>query len=223
MVFMKISRASCCPDFDESRLWFWTMYPSCVSMMRCFAKLLISFVAMCSISACATHSNLPVLTIDKNNIGVNSVYRLVIGDKLRINVFGEAELSGSYEVDAGGFVPFPLIGNVRAAGLTLGEFQSVLRQKLSDGFLKRPRLTVDITNYRPIYVHGEVRSGGEHPFKMGLKLRDVVALAGGYTYRADEGYVIISRANQHGSFRVMLPSDIAVLPGDNIRIPERFF
>lgn len=175
------------------------------------------------LSGCATHTNLPVLKVGRNDPGVDRVHRLGIGDKLKINVFGESELSGDYEVDASGFIPFPLIGNVKAAGLSVHELQARLQRRLANGYLRRPRITVDITNYRPIYIHGEVRNGGEHPFKTGLKLRDAIALAGGYTYRADEAYVLPSRADRRETYRVMLPSNLRILPGDNIRIPERLF
>jgi polysaccharide export outer membrane protein len=107
--------------------------------------------------------------------------------------------------------------------MTLAEVRSAVTRRLSDGYLKNPKITVEILTYRPIYVHGEVRSGGEFPFKNGLKLRDAIALAGGYTYRANQGYVLLGRNGQSGDVRVSMPSDVLVMPGDNIRIPERFF
>jgi polysaccharide export outer membrane protein len=84
-------------------------------------------------------------------------------------------------------------------------------------------VTVEVAGYRPIYVHGEVRSGGEFAYKTGLRLRDVVALAGGYTYRANQNYVVLSRAGTGQDVQVQLPNDLIVMPGDNIRVPERFF
>lgn len=197
--------------WHQYRRW-WGCLPA--SVITCAALLL---------SGCATGSNLPQLDITKSNVGVTSVYRLGVGDKLKVNVFGETELSGNFEVDAGGRVSFPLIGAVTAAGLSVPDFREALRRKLANGFLKRPRLTVDVINYRPVYVHGEVRSPGEHAFRAGLKLRDIIAIAGGYTYRADETYVILNRAALGQPVRVSLASGLYVLPGDNIRIPERFF
>ena len=184
---------------------------------------LLALLCALFLTACATHTSLPVLDVSRNNIGVDAVYRLGIGDELKIKVFGEPELSGRFQVDAGGNVPFPLIGNIHADGVSVGQFNRRLKKKLSNGFLKHPRVTVDITNYRPIFVHGEVRKGGQHTFKAGLKLRDIVALAGGYTYRADESFVVLNRANSRQAVRVFLPSDLNILPGDNIRVPERFF
>jgi protein involved in polysaccharide export with SLBB domain len=192
-----------------------------------YKTVLLSLVLLAplgvAITGCASHANLPVLEVGRNNAGVDRVYRLEAGDKLTIRVFSETELSGKYEVAANGYVPFPLIGNVEARGLTLGQFRRRLAQRLANGYLKRPRITVDITSYRPIYVHGEVRNGGKHEFKAGLKVQDVVAMAGGYTYRADESFIILNRVGRPGAVRVVLPSNLNVLPGDNIRIPERFF
>jgi len=172
---------------------------------------------------CASHGNLPVLEVGRNNIGVDSVYRLEIGDKLDVKVFGETELSGSYEIGANGYVSFPLIGSVEARGLTLAQFRRRLGGRLGNGYLKHPRVTVDITSYRPIYVQGEVRNGGQHIFKAGLKVPDVIAMGGGYTYRADESFIILHRVGRPGAVRVVLPSNLKILPGDNIRVPERFF
>ncbi len=194
---------------------------------RYFPRYLAGLIFLSALSACSSHSNLPELQVGRQSVGQTShssaAYRLRVGDKLKINVFGEQDLSGAYEVDAGGYVPFPLIGQVRAADTTINQFRTSLQRKLASGYLKNPKLTVDIVNYRPIYVHGEVRKGGEHPYKAGLTVSDTIALAGGYTYRADESYIVLSRANQSKTYRVRLPSRLKILPGDNIRVPERFF
>lgn len=149
-------------------------------------------------------------------------YRLGVGDKLKLNVYGEPDLSGEFVVNALGNVSLPLVGEVKAQGHSLAEFRAALRQRLADGFLKDPKVNVEVVNYRPIYVHGEVRNGGEFQFKNGLKLRDAVAMAGGYSYRANLGYVLVIREGEARELRIDLPSDTPVLPGDNIRIPERF-
>mgnify|MGYP001821339442 CR=1 FL=1 len=185
---------------------------------------LVMTVLLCALVAgCASHANLPVLEVGRHNVGVDRVYRLESGDALKIKIFGETELSGKFTISADGYVPFPLIGNVEARGLTLRQFRRKLAARLSNGFLKHPRITVDITSYRSIYVHGEVRSGGQQQFKTGLKVQDIIAMAGGYTYRADESFIILHRVGRPGAVRVNLPSDLNVLPGDNVRVPERFF
>lgn len=149
-------------------------------------------------------------------------YRLGMGDKLKITVFGEENLSGEFEVNAFGRVSVPLIGEVPAAGRPIAEFRRDVTHRLANGYLKNPRINVDVLNYRPIYVQGEVKSGGEFSYKSGLRLRDAIALAGGYTYRADQSYVDVFREGK-GEFRTSTTSGFTVLPGDNIRVPERFF
>lgn len=150
-------------------------------------------------------------------------YRLGVGDKVRLNVFGEADLSGTFEVGATGQISLPLVGDVQAAGLDVHGLRAAAAQRLSKGYLKQPKITVEVVGYRPIYVHGEVKNSGEFPFKNGLRLRDAIALAGGYTYRANHGFVVLARDGTKTEAQVRLPTDMLVMPGDNIRIPERYF
>lgn len=152
-----------------------------------------------------------------------TAYRLNIGDKVKVVVFGEQELSGTFDVNASGNLAMPLSGEIPARGRTLGEVREAIARRLSQGYLRNPRLSLEIATYRPIYVHGEVRSGGEFAYKTGLRLGDAVAMAGGYSYRANESYVLLRREGEAGELRVALPSPITVMPGDNIRVPERMF
>lgn len=153
---------------------------------------------------------------------IHLIYRLGVGDKLKVSVFGEENLSGQFEVNAFGQVSMPLIGEMPAKGLALNEFRDRVVHRLTEGYLKNPKVAVEILNYRPIFVHGEVKSGGEFQFKNGISLRDAVAMAGGYSYRANQSYLYIGREGEP-DIAVQMPADIPVLPGDNIRIPERFF
>ena len=153
---------------------------------------------------------------------LDRTFRLGIGDKLKITVFGEENLSSQVEINASGAIAMPLVGEVPAKGKSIGELKDHLARKLSEGYLKNPRLNVEVLNFRPIYVHGEVKSGGEFAFKNGLTFRDAVAMAGGYTYRAQQSHLFLVREGGQEE-RLALPSALPVLPGDNIRIPERFF
>lgn len=179
-------------------------------------------VAALMVAACADGGMAPPANFATGPQGLGRVYRLGIGDKLKVAVFGEENLSGPAEVNAFGNVSLPLIGEVPAKGQSIAEFRETVARRLADGYLKNPKVTVEITNYRPIYVHGEVKSGGEFPFKTGLKVRDAIATAGGYTYRANEGYLVIVREGEE-PLKLAMPSNIDVLPGDNIRVPERYF
>lgn len=181
----------------------------------------VAMAAVLLLGACANDGAIAPANFGSPQ-GLGRVYRLSIGDKLKISVFGEENLSGPSEVNGMGNVSLPLIGEVPARGQSLAEFREAVARRLADGYLKHPKVTVEITNYRPVYVHGEVKSGGEFAYKSGLKLRDAIAMAGGFTYRAEEGYVLIVRDGE-APVRLSMAGEAEVLPGDNIRVPERFF
>ena len=183
----------------------------------------VALLAALGLAACSDSSGAPPSpSFATGAKALERTYRLGIGDKLKITVFGEENLSGATEVNAMGQVALPLAGEIPAKGLAINQFRDAVVRRLSDGYLKAPKVTVEITNYRAIYVHGEVKSGGEFAFKPGLTLRDAVAVAGGYTYRADQSEILITREGEQIT-RIPLPSDVPVLPGDNLQIPERFF
>jgi protein involved in polysaccharide export with SLBB domain len=150
-------------------------------------------------------------------------YQLGPGDKVRVIVFNEAELSGEFVVDGSGAVNMPLVGAIEARGATVREFQDRLVVKLRDGYLKDPKVSVEVLNYRPFFITGEVKSGGEYPYKAGLTVQDAVGVAGGYTYRANTKTAYIRRAGQDREQEVQLAQRVPIKPGDSIRIPERFF
>ena len=150
-------------------------------------------------------------------------YRLGSGDKVRVIVFGEQDLSGEFVVGDNGNVDLPLIGSVEARGATVPELQGRIVRKLRDGYLNDPKVSVEVLNYRPFFITGEVKNGGEHPFKAGLTIQDAVGVAGGYTSRAETTYAYLRRAGADREVKVSLTTRVAVSPGDSIRIPERFF
>jgi len=149
-------------------------------------------------------------------------YILGSGDKIRIIVFGEQELSGEFDVSGSGKLSMPLIGQVQAAGLTLAQLESEIATSLSDGYLTNPRVSAEVLNYRPFYIIGEVSKAGQYPYTNGMTVLNAVAVAGGFTYRANSAVVFISR-NGAPEQRFRTTQDLKVLPGDTVRIPERFF
>jgi len=120
-------------------------------------------------------------------------------------------------------VSFPLIGDVPAAGLTIPELQKAIETKLADGYLKEPKVSAEVLNYRPFYILGEVMKPGEYPYTSGLTVLNAVATAEGFTYRADTHKVYIKRATSLGEHEGPLTTATPVEPGDTIRIGERFF
>lgn len=150
-------------------------------------------------------------------------YRLGAADQLRITVFGEPELSGEYVLDGTGTVSLPLVGEVPALNLTVREFQRAVEARYADGYLREPRINAEVLNYRPFYILGEVRQPGEYPYSNGLTVLNAVATAGGFTYRANESVILIKGAEDTQEFRVQLNAATPILPGDTIRVVERFF
>lgn len=151
-------------------------------------------------------------------------YKLGSGDKLKLTVYGENDLGGEYLVDGAGQVQLPLLGQVPAAGMSVHDFETAVGSKfVSEGYLKDPRVSVEVENYRPFYIIGEVKSPGQYPYVNGMNALNAVAMAGGYTYRADDKDVYIRRDG--GAKEQEAPADqtTRINPGDIIRIDERIF
>ena len=149
-------------------------------------------------------------------------YRLGSGDEVRVSVFGEPDLSGQVRVDGRGAVTLPLVGAIDAEALTSAELSEAVALALSEGYLRDPRVTVEVTAYRPYFILGEVTKPGTYPYQDGLTVLNAVATAEGFTYRANERFVFIVRDGEEEERRFVLDSDTPVRPGDTIRIGERF-
>jgi polysaccharide biosynthesis/export protein VpsN len=153
---------------------------------------------------------------------LKTTYTLGSGDRLKITVFREDDLSGEFRVDGSGYISFPLIGEVKARGLTMRQLEESLVNKLLDGYLVDPRISLEVLNYRPFYILGEVKNPGEYEYVSGINLQNAVAMAGGYTHRARQNKAEIRRYNPE---KVIENADhsTVILPGDTITIRERFF
>ncbi len=150
-------------------------------------------------------------------------YRMGSGDKIRVITFGEEALTGEFSIGGSGMVSLPLIGEVKAAGLSVPEFQSQVETKLKEGYLKEPRVSVEVLNYRPFYILGEVEKPDTYPYTNGLTVVNAVATAGGFTYRANTKKVYIKRSDSSVEQEFPLSTSTLVAPGDTIRVGERFF
>lgn len=151
-------------------------------------------------------------------------YELGSGDVIRISVHGEPDLS--FEeirlTDAGTFT-FPFIGEVDANGKTAGEVRNLLVERLKDGYLIDPRVSVSVVNYREFYIAGEVKLPGGYPYQPGLTLDRAIALAGGLTERASTKRMTIVRGSEGSRAEEKATMDTKVRPGDTINIDEGFF
>ncbi len=185
------------------------------SIASLFLALLLGLTAACS-------GNIPPLA---DAPAEPPQYRMVAGDQMRITILDEEALSGQHTVTSEGDISFPLLGDIVAAGKTVGEFRSELVQRLSPDYLVDPRISIEILNYRPVYVLGEVERAGEFKYAPELTVTQAVALAGGYTYRADRSRVFVRRAGQPQEVTYELSSErpVYLSPGDTIRVGERYF
>ncbi|MCJ9429952.1 polysaccharide biosynthesis/export family protein [Kordiimonas marina] len=154
---------------------------------------------------------------------VSARYELGPGDKIRVTVYGEDDLSGEFELDGTGIVAMPLIGPVNIGNKDLDSAEALITQKLADGYLINPRVSIEVLNYRPFYILGEVKKPGSYPYVNGMTVLNAIALASGYTYRANENKITITRRVDGKDQKITVDNTTIVLPGDIIRVPERFF
>ncbi len=172
----------------------------------------------CSTEAPTVRDEAAVLPVESLN-----AYRLGPGDKFKITVFGQTEESGSFEVDNGGSLAYPLLGRVQVQGMTLPALQDYLTTALDKSFIINPRVTIEIQNYRPFFIYGEVQKPGSYPYVSGLTVRRAVAIAGGFSRRARFEPVSVIRESGDRPHKYTAALDVPVLPGDTIEVPRRLF
>jgi len=153
----------------------------------------------------------------------DTAYRLGASDKLRIVVFGEEDLSGEFELDGGGNISYPLIGQIALRGLSIPDAERKLTELLAKDYLQKPQVSVEILNYRPFFILGEVNVPGQYSYVNGMSVLNAVAVGGGFTYRADRDDIKIRRETSDGTEELKATVTTSVLPGDIIEIGERFF
>lgn len=173
--------------------------------------------------AAAPQAELPPPAAGAPAAPVDPDYQLGSGDKVRVTVFGEPTLSGEFFVTGSGQMSLPLLGEIKAAGLNVRQFQEAVETALRNGYLKQPRVSAEVLNFRPFYILGEVSKPGTYPYTSGLTVQNAVATAGGYTYRADKNKVYIKRLGEEKETKMSLTPSTQVSPGDTVRIGERFF
>jgi protein involved in polysaccharide export with SLBB domain len=152
-----------------------------------------------------------------------NAYQLNTGDKLRVTVFGQADLSGDFTVDAGGNVSLPMIQPVPARGRTAAELQTALAAELGRTLLRNPNVSIQIMEFRPFFILGEVQRAGQYPYVNGMTVQSAVAIAGGFTYRANDDIVRITRKQGESLLEMDVKISTLVQPGDTILVKERYF
>jgi polysaccharide export outer membrane protein len=150
-------------------------------------------------------------------------YTLGAGDRLRVIVFGQDALSNTYAVDGAGRIAMPLIGSVPVQGFTVPEVEREITTRLRNGFVREPRVSVEVEAFRPFFVLGEVTNAGQYPFVEAMTARTAVAIAGGFGPRGYQGAVDLTRLIDGVPVTGRVPLDTAVRPGDTITVRERIF
>lgn len=166
---------------------------------------------------CSTVTTAPLPTVDRIE------YRLARGDRLKLDVFREETLSGEYVINDQGCIGLPMAGDISAAGKTLAQLRQELTALLGQQYVRNARISLDVVSYRPIYILGEVQRPGEYGYAEGMSVYGLVAKAGGFTYRANQNAVFIRHGGEPEERAYELTSGAAVLPGDTVRIGQRYF
>ncbi|ESR23287.1 polysaccharide biosynthesis/export family protein [Lutibaculum baratangense] len=181
--------------------------------------LMLCVLLATALAGCAGQTRID----DRFAASLSDPYRLGSGDQLRVVVFGQEGLTNSYLVDAVGNISMPLVGTIPAQGRTPQEIERAVTSALAGGYLRNPSVSVQVETYRPFFILGEVRNPGKFTYVDELTGRRAVAIAGGFTPRAVERQIEISRVVDGVVMEARVPIDYPVLPGDTIRVLERWF
>ena len=144
------------------------------------------------------------------------------GEKLHVLVYDEPSLTGDFIIDPSGFLSLPVIGTMKVSGMTPSQLQEKLVASLQAAHIKNPGVTVEVAEFRPFYIVGEVEKPGAYPYLGGLNIMSAIAIAGGHTYRADQSKVLIQHVGEAVMRSYDLDWPIPIMPGDIIQIPRRY-
>ena len=185
--------------------------------------LLGGLLAGCSVAGTSSEQAFSSYAAVDTRIDRERAYVLAPGDRVRLKVYDDDTLSDDYEVNSTGFVSIPLIGRIKAAGLTTDALEKAIVARMKGNIARDPKINVEIANYAPFYIFGEVKKAGVYPYQPGLTVADAIATAGGLTYRADETAIYLQHPGASASEVTKLNVPTRVRPGDNIRVSERMF
>ena len=154
---------------------------------------------------------------------ITQPYALGAGDRVRVTVFDQEGLTNTYSVDQAGYVAFPLVGAIEARGRTPQQLEGQIADRLRNGFVRDPDVSVEIDRYRPIFVMGEVGAAGQYSYSPGLTAQKAIATAGGFTPRANQANVDVTRDINGKVMTGRVSTSDPLLPGDTIYVRERLF
>lgn len=171
--------------------------------------------ALLVLAACATPRLTPPAALPVAQLILDS------GDQLRITVLDQPDLGGTYTVDEAGMISMPLIGSVAVRGRTAEQLEGAIAAAYRDGYLRNPDVTVAVESFRPVFVMGEVATSGQYAYVAGLTVQQAIAIAGGFTPRANQFTVDVVRRTGNTSVELRLEMLDWVMPGDTITVRQR--
>jgi len=178
-----------------------------------------ALLAALMLSGCSGYRPAP----DGFHKALDEPYRLGAGDRIRVTVFEQESLTNTYSVDQSGYIAFPLVGAVPARGHSAQQIEATLASKLREGYLRDPDVSVEVDRYRPIFVMGEVGAAGQYSYVPGLTVQKAIAIAGGFTPRANQGSADITRDINGKVITGRVRTSDPLLPGDTVYVRERLF
>lgn len=178
-----------------------------------------AILASALVSGCASYRPAPPAF----HKALSQPYMLGAGDRVRITVFEQDGLTNSYSVDQAGYISFPLVGQVPARGRTVQQLEKTIAEKLRGGYIRDPDVAVEVDRYRPIFVMGEVGAAGQYSYLPGLTAQKAIATAGGFTPRAQQSDVDITRDINGKVMTGRVVTSDPLLPGDTVYVRERLF
>jgi polysaccharide export outer membrane protein len=169
------------------------------------------------LAACAVNGRPSTYLVE-----VKGPYALDTGDVVRVTVYGEAELTKSYRVDDAGALALPLVGPVNVRGKTTQLAASAITAALAEGYIREPSVAVEIETYRPFFIQGAVKTGGQFPYVYGMTVRAAISTAGGFSETADRNRAIVYRRQGNQMVKGIVNLDFPIYPGDTIVVSERW-
>jgi polysaccharide biosynthesis/export protein len=182
------------------------------------ARALLLFAITLTLAACVTTSRAPAV-----DPAFETPYVLDAGDRLRVVVFGQEGLTNSYAVNGAGKIAMPLIGTIEARGKTTDELGRSIVTRLKSGYVREPHVAVEVETYRPFFILGEVTTSGQYAYVNGMTVETAVAIAGGYSPRAQKAQASVARLINGETVHARVPMSYPIRPGDTITIEERWF
>jgi polysaccharide export outer membrane protein len=191
------------------------------AMQALFVCGLALLVAACAGSGAVSPPGDRIASASAGEIA--EAYKLGVGDRVRMMVYNEPGVSGEFALSANGTLSLPLIGEVQGVGKTVEQVTSEVQAKLADGYLRDPKISMEVTSYRPFYILGEVKAPGTYPYVNSLTVLNAIATAQGFTPRANQKIIFIRRSGEEREVAYRMTPDLRVFPGDTIRLGERYF